>query len=333
FSSAGATYTFSAPCSASVALPVSAPSPTHTAAGSPMRRATVSSSVVTFLTCPSTWSTRTRTSAMIFEPLFRLSSDLDELLLGEELGGLHATITLVLDDRARGTRWCGGEVDGLGRGVGQTYLIGVDAGVGDRLLVDRLLLRLHDQLEGRVARLVDLLDHRDDRRQLRLDDVVSVVGLTLDLDRAAVHVDLARERELRHTEVLGERGAQDTGTCVGGLRAEDDDVVLDGAQGLRDGVGALEGVRAVERVVVDEDGLVRTHGEGLADGLGGLVGSHRQDGDLTAVFLLEEQRLLDGVLVELVDDAVGRFSVECLVLGVELPFGRRVRDLLDQNDN
>src|SRR5699024_9092580 len=58
-----------------------------------------------------------------------------------------------------------------------------------------------------------------------------------------------------------------------------------------------------------------------------------QNGDLTAVLLLEEQRLLDGVLVELVDDAVGRFSVERLVFGVELPFGRRVRDLLDQNDN
>src|SRR5699024_12685389 len=168
-------------------------------------RATVSSSVVTFLTCPSTWSTRTRTSAMFFEPLFRLSSDLDALLLGEELGGLHATVTLVLDDRARGTLWCVGEVDGLGRGVGQADLVGVDAGVGDRLLVDRLLLRLHDQLEGRVARLVDLLDHRDDRRQLRLDDVGSVVGLTLGLARAAVHGGLAGERGRRRTAARGGR--------------------------------------------------------------------------------------------------------------------------------
>ena len=61
----------------------SKPLPTNTAAGSPSRRASVSSSAVTFLTSPSAWSTRTRTSAMSVVQPFS-----DELLGREELGEL-----------------------------------------------------------------------------------------------------------------------------------------------------------------------------------------------------------------------------------------------------
>ena len=58
---------------------------------------------------------------------------------------------------------------------------------------ERLLLRRHDPLERRVARLVDLLDDADTIAGVeRLDHVVAVVGLPLDRDRRAVDVDLAR---------------------------------------------------------------------------------------------------------------------------------------------
>ena len=60
-----ATYTFSAPYSASRGWAASAPGPVHTTDGSPSRRAAVSSSRVTFLTSPSAvCSARTSTSAM-----------------------------------------------------------------------------------------------------------------------------------------------------------------------------------------------------------------------------------------------------------------------------
>ena len=71
--SSPATYTVVAPNSPSVATASSLmPGPTHTALGSPSRRASVSSSLVTFLTDPSDCSTRTRTSPMTALPLPRL---------------------------------------------------------------------------------------------------------------------------------------------------------------------------------------------------------------------------------------------------------------------
>src|SRR6266702_5952616 len=63
-SPSAATYTLAAPYSASLARPASAPAPIQTAAGSPNRLASVSSSYVTFLTSPLACSASTRISAM-----------------------------------------------------------------------------------------------------------------------------------------------------------------------------------------------------------------------------------------------------------------------------
>ena len=71
----------------------------------------------------------------------------------------------------------------------------------------------------------------------------------------------------------------------------------------------------------------------LRIGVGGLVRAHGEDGHLTAVGLLDRQRLLDRVLVELVDDAVGGLAVERLVVGPQLALGRRVGDLLHADDD
>ena len=49
--------------------------------------------------------------------------------------------------------------------------------------------------------------------------------------------------------------------------------------------------------------------------------------------LLDLQRLFDGVLVELVDDGVGRITVESVVGRVELLLGPRVGNLLDAHDD
>src|SRR5690606_4030864 len=108
-SSAPATQIFSAPYSASLALASGPyPGPAQTADGRPSRRASVSSSRVTFLTSPSTCSTRTRISDISVKPPFS-----DELLGREELGDLGTAVALVLDDRAGGARRRRGEVDDL----------------------------------------------------------------------------------------------------------------------------------------------------------------------------------------------------------------------------
>src|SRR6195952_4243784 len=49
--------------------------------------------------------------------------------------------------------------------------------------------------------------------------------------------------------------------------------------------------------------------------------------------LLARKRLLQGVLVHLVDHVVGGGPRDGVVLRVQLPLAARVRDLLDQNDD
>src|SRR5207237_7166771 len=106
--------TVCAPNSANRSRASSKPAPTMTADGSPSRRASVSSSVVTFLTAPPSWSTRTRTSAM---PALS-----DEFLRREVLGELDAAVALVLDDRAGLLRRARREVLDGRRRPGQAHL-------------------------------------------------------------------------------------------------------------------------------------------------------------------------------------------------------------------
>ena len=54
-------------------------------------------------------------------------------------------------------------------GVGHADLVGLDADLGQRQRGHFLLLGGHDALEGREARLVDLLGDADHRGQRRLD--------------------------------------------------------------------------------------------------------------------------------------------------------------------
>src|SRR5688500_5264041 len=130
----------------------------NTAEGSPRRRAIVRSSLVVLRTAPSTWSTSTSTSLMS-KP--RASSD--ELLAREEVDQrLGATAGLVRDDLAGGARRTRlGRLDRGPRGR-EADLVSADSEVTEREGLDRLLLRGHDALEGRVASLTRLVSHRKD---------------------------------------------------------------------------------------------------------------------------------------------------------------------------
>src|SRR3954470_21317552 len=212
-SSDSATYTFAAPYSARASFtPAAVPgAPSTTAEGSPSARAAVSASRVVLRTPPPAGlsSTRTRTSAMGCSPL---PSELgcraagsDDLLGGEEADELLGAVALVGDLHALALRGAAGEVEHLGPGVRQADGAGIQAQVGQRLRLHRLLLRRHDPLERGVTRLVDGVPGGHDRRQRRLHGPVAAVGLPLDLRRRPLDGQLAGTRELRDAEPLGEQ--------------------------------------------------------------------------------------------------------------------------------
>ena len=121
------------------------------------------------------------------------------------LSSSHATIcstvvvrVLVLDDPAR---LLGGgrlEVGAVGAGVVVADAVGLDPGVGDALRLERLLLRAHDRLQRRIARLVDRVADRDHGGELDEHGVVAVLGLALAAQRAVLDVDLDHLRQRGH---------------------------------------------------------------------------------------------------------------------------------------
>src|SRR6478736_634870 len=152
-----------------------------TADGSPRRRAMVSSSEVVLRTSPSTWSTRTRTSAMSSGfPSEECAGRSDELLRGQELGQLRAAVTLVGDDLALLARRALREGLDLGPGGVEADLGGVDPEVAQRPRLDRLLLGRHDPLERGVARLVDLVGDRHQGRERGRDRLGGGVSVAAD---------------------------------------------------------------------------------------------------------------------------------------------------------
>jgi hypothetical protein len=108
---------------------------------------------------------------------------------------------------------------------------------------------------------------------------------------------------------------------VGRLRAGEDQVGLERLHGGREHLRRGERARAVQGVVDDVHRLVRTHRQGLADRFGRAVGAHGEDRHLTAVRLLELQRLLDGVFVHLIDDVARRRPVDGVVVTAQGALG------------
>src|SRR4029077_19539789 len=87
------------------------------------------------------------------------------------------------------------------------------------------------------------------------------------------------------------------------------------------------------RLIQHVNGLVRAHRQSLADRLRRLGRAHRQDRHLAAVRLGDLQALLDRVLIQLVDQPVRRFPIQRPGARRERPLNRRIRHLLDADDD
>ena len=258
----------------------------------------------------------------------------EELLGGQELGELGASVALVGDDLALGPRRPLAEGEHLRPRAGQPDLGRVHAEVGERPRLDRLLLGRHDPLERGVARLVDLVGHGHQRRHRRLDGLRGGVPVATDAQPVAVDGELAGIRHLGQAQALGEHRRDDPHRAVGrGHPGEHEVVVPDLADRLGEDEGGARGVGAVDGVVTDVHALVRAHLQGLLDGVGGLGRAHREHRDLSPAGLDQLQRLLDGILVQLGQQALDAGPVRRLVGLVEgeVPLG--VRYVLHAHDD
>jgi hypothetical protein len=136
-----------------------------------------------------------------------------------------------------------------------------------------------------------------------------------------------------HAQPLGQHVRHHLHAAVGGLGTAEHQVGVLPLDGLGQDLAGGDGARAAQRVVDDVDGGVRAHRQRLADGLGGPVRTHGQDDDLAALSLLDAQRLLDGVLVHLVDDVIGARPFDRVVVGTQAALSTRIRHLLHKYDD
>ena len=85
----------------------------------------------------------------------------------------------------------------------------------------------------------------------------------------------------------------------------------------------------MQAVVLEVDGLVGAHRQCLADRLGGALRACGQEGDraFAALFLLDQQRLFDGALVDLVQHGVGGAVPAIIAEYLGLPQLTHVRKL------
>ncbi len=219
--------------------------------------------------------------------------------------------------------------DDLLAGTGPADLVGGETEVGHLDLVDRLVLRRHDPLEGGVAGLDDTGSHAHDGRQRRLHDVVPGLGLALDRRLAVRDLDVLRERERRPAEELRDLRRDRAGVPVGRLGGGEHEVdAADPLDRLREHLRGGQRVAPGEGVVRDEDRLRGTHGERGAQARDLVVRRHRDERDLAATRGVGQlQGHLHAVAVGLVEDQLA-LPLEGLGSGVELARRGRVGDLL-----
>src|SRR5712692_2095637 len=162
------TWTTLAPCLPSAAAAALAPVPSATASTSPSSRAFAISSRAVDCSLPAFSSAYTHTFA----------TELDNLRLGEDLQDAVYGGAIVFDDRARLARFSVGEaLDRLSR------LAALNSKLGEPQLFDLLRARRHDALQRRVSRLGNARRDRDQRGRRRLDYLVTIRGLAVDLQR------------------------------------------------------------------------------------------------------------------------------------------------------
>ena len=147
----------------------------------------------------------------------------------------------------------------------------VDAEVGQRQGLHRLLLRRHDPLERRVPRLVDLLHHADHRRQRPVTTAYpsSVTRRIVTSDPAMSTFDASVS--CGTPEPLGHHRRHHPGPRVGRLRPDDHQVEPDLPERRGQRQRRRQRVRPGQAVVGHVHRLVRAHRQRLADRLGRLA--------------------------------------------------------------
>jgi hypothetical protein len=141
----------------------------------------------------------------------------------------------------------------------------IDAVIGGRLFVDRLLLGFHDVGQRRIARLVEAQIGGHHGRQFDLDGLQAAVDFALDLCRAVAQFQLVGEGRLRPAEQRRQHLAGLVGIVVDRLLAEDDEAGLFRfADGFED-FGHRQ--RFDIAVGLHQDAAVGAHRERGADGL------------------------------------------------------------------
>ena len=195
----------------------------------------------------------------------------------------------------------------------------VDAVVGGRLLVQRLLLRLHDVGQRGIARLVEAEVGRHHQRQLDLQHLEAAVDLAGDRGFAGTGLELRGEGGLRPAEEGCEHLAGLVAVVVDRLLAEDDDLRLFGLDHALQDLG--DGERLDQRVGLDEDRPVGAHGERGAERFLRLLRPDRNGHDLGRLAgFLEAHGLLDADFVEGVHRHlhVGQFDTRTVGLHTDL---------------
>ena len=230
--------------------------------------------------------------------------------------------------------FCGGrlQLEDRGARAALPHPVVLDADVTDRLCIERLLLRAHDRLQARVARLVDRVTDADHGRQLDLDGVIAVLGLALAGELAVGDVHLDHLGERRHLQVVRDDGADRVALAVVRLLAEQDQIGALGLKHLGEGVAGRADVRAGQRIVGEVDRAVGSEGDRLVEGPDGALRAHRHGDDLLDVgaALLDLHRRLEGVGVEGVEVLLAR-AVQALGLRIDPLVDGGVRDLFDEH--
>ena len=155
-------------------------------------------------------------------------------------------------------------------GVADRARVRADRGQVEHVL--RLLLRAHDPLQRRVARLVDRVRDGDHGRERRLDRVVAVLGLPLAADRAVADRELGDLRDERAAEAIRDGRPEHGAVGVRGLLSEQDERRLLALERERERVRGGDEVGADSAVVGDEHDPVGAHRKPLAQAVERLAG-------------------------------------------------------------
>ena len=147
---------------------------------------------------------------------------------------------------------------------------------------DGLLLRRHDALEVRVARLVGLVGDGEQHRQLGLEAQRGVVGFAHGTHRRGIggKFDVRHLGQLGQAQAFGQLRGNQRGLGIGGGHAGDDEV--EGAQvlhGRGEGQRGGPGVGPGQRVVAQVHALGGAHLQGLLHGVRRGLRAHAQGRD------------------------------------------------------